>query len=168
MTAREVNRKGRREVLKNIGGGTALLALAGLTGCSGGEESAAPPAPEPAAGPAPAAPEAAPPATEPAPEPAPEPEPAVAESAPDAPAETPAPSGAARLAEDDAQARSLGYRHNATTVDTAVYERYQAGQACSNCMLFQGGEGAEWGACSIFPGKAVKATGWCSVYAPKG
>ena len=45
--------------------------------------------------------------------------------------------------------------------------RYEDGQACVNCALFQGGPGDEWANCSIFPGRQVKATGWCSVYAPK-
>jgi hypothetical protein len=30
-----------------------------------------------------------------------------------------------------------------------------------------GKEGAANGPCSIFPGRLVAATGWCSVYAPK-
>jgi hypothetical protein len=137
----------RREALKIIGGSTALLPLAALTGCGGGDAPSAPaPAPEPAA------------ATPPA------------ESAAEAPApaaET-EPAGPSRITERDPQAQSLGYRHDATTVDATAYERYEAGQACSNCLLFQGAEGDEWGLCSIFPGREVKATGWCNVYAPKG
>jgi hypothetical protein len=132
---------GRREALKIIGGSAALLPLVGLTGCSGGEQSpptASGPQAETAAAPA------------------------------EAPPEAPAPTGPSRVTEDDPQAQSLGYRHDATTVDASDYERFEAGQACSNCLLFQGGEGDEWGLCSIFPGREVKATGWCNVYAPKG
>jgi len=64
-----------------------------------------------------------------------------------------------------AQAKGLGYVEDATTVDQSKYARYQEGQACSNCQLYGGGE--EAGSCGIFPGKKVKATGWCNVYAPK-
>jgi len=80
---------------------------------------------------------------------------------------SPKPSGMPQLAEDDPQAKSLSYVHDATTIDTAKQPRYKAGQLCSNCALYQGRAGDEWAACSIFPGKAVKASGWCSVYSPK-
>jgi hypothetical protein len=86
-----------------------------------------------------------------------------ADSAPAAPK----PSGLPHLAEDDRQAKSMAYVHDATTIDKAKQPRYQAGQVCSNCALYQGKATDEWAACSIFPGKAVKASGWCSVYSPK-
>ncbi|MBT8084421.1 MAG: High potential iron-sulfur protein [Woeseia sp.] len=72
-----------------------------------------------------------------------------------------------RLAEDDPLAQSLSYVHDASSVDSAKQPRYESGQVCSNCALYTGGDGEEWGPCSIFPGKQVKASGWCSVYAPK-
>jgi hypothetical protein len=90
------------------------------------------------------------------------------ESASPAAAEAPAATnGMPQISEDDPQAKSLAYVHDATSIDTAKQPRYKAGQVCSNCALFQGKADAEWAGCSIFPGKAVKATGWCSVYAPK-
>ncbi|MFK8042682.1 high-potential iron-sulfur protein, partial [Congregibacter sp.] len=64
----------------------------------------------------------------------------------------------AQLDENGPQAAGLGYRHDATTVENA---RYSAGQQCSNCVLFQGGD-SEWGGCPLFTGSQVKATGWCS------
>jgi hypothetical protein len=70
----------------------------------------------------------------------------------------------AKLDEDGAQAMGLGYRHDATTVENA---RYKAGQQCSNCALYQGGD-SDWGGCPLFAGKQVKATGWCSAYAAAG
>jgi hypothetical protein len=141
----------RRKFLKLMGGSAVLLPLATLSACSGGEQSA--PASSGSAAPAPA------------PEPKPEPEKAMPEEQPAQPA---ADTGGEmpRLSESDPQAQSLGYVHDATTVDTSKYPRYQAGQACSNCALYMGGD-AEWGGCSIFPGRQVKGTGWCSVYAPK-
>ncbi len=67
----------------------------------------------------------------------------------------------------EAQAASLGYVADASTVDTAKYARYKSGQACSNCQLYSGADGADMGPCGIFGGRNVKAAGWCNVYAPK-
>ena len=133
----------RRQFLKTFGSTALLVPLVGIAACSGGEEPAAP---------------AAKPAATPRPEPMP---------ASDAPKAEAATSTAAKLSEDDPQAKSLSYVHDATTLEDSQ-TRYQPGQACANCALYTGGNGAEWGGCSIFPGKQVKATGWCSVYAPKG
>ncbi|MEO0422491.1 MAG: high-potential iron-sulfur protein [Pseudomonadota bacterium] len=72
-----------------------------------------------------------------------------------------------KLDENSAQATSLGYKHDATAVDSGAQPRYAAGQACANCQLFQGGSAA-WGACPIFAGNLVKSTGWCSAYVAKG
>lgn len=145
----------RRRFLKLVGGSAALLPLAGIAACSGGKD-----APAPAAATskeAPPAPKAMQPETAP--------------EAPPAPAETmasPAQAGEMpRLSEDDPAAMSLGYHHDAAQLDSSQYPRLQAGQACANCALYQGDGGDEWAGCSIFPGKLVKATGWCSVYAPK-
>lgn len=138
----------RRKFLKYVGGSAAL---AGLTACGGGSSE-----PE-----APAATREAP--SKPA-EPATMPETAPAET----PAEAPAASAElVPLNDGDPQAKALGYVSDATTVDASEQPRYEAGQACSNCALFMGAEGDENGPCSIFPGRLVAATGWCSVYAPK-
>lgn len=63
-----------------------------------------------------------------------------------------------KVSEDDPQAQALGYVHNAAESDKAG-----EGQNCANCQLFSGGD-AEWGPCSIFPGKAVSAKGWCATW----
>ncbi len=34
-------------------------------------------------------------------------------------------------------------------------------QLCSNCVLYTDPDAAEIGPCAVFPGKAVKAGGWC-------
>ena len=60
-----------------------------------------------------------------------------------------------KVSEDDPTAQALSYVHDASTSDKAG-----EGQACKNCQLYTGGD-AEWGPCSIFPGKAVSAKGWC-------
>jgi hypothetical protein len=72
------------------------------------------------------------------------------------------------LAESDAQAVALGYKVEASKVDKAKYPKYAAGQACSNCALFQGATGAAVGGCPLFAGKQVAGKGWCSAWAKKG
>lgn len=67
-----------------------------------------------------------------------------------------------KLSEDNAQAKSLQYKHIASDVD---HSRYKEGQKCSNCQLWQGSDTDEWAGCGIFAGKAVKASGWCTAYA---
>lgn len=140
----------RRRFLKIVSTSAVLAPLAGLAACSGGEEA-------PKSAPADAA------SARPDPAPAATPKP-----------RTPAPSPAAqpagdmpRLEESDPQAQSLSYVHDASSVDASKFPRYEDGQVCSNCALYLDQDGAEWGGCSIFPGKLVNANGWCSVYAPK-
>jgi len=73
----------------------------------------------------------------------------------------------AKVEEKDTQAQSLGYKHDATKVDKAKFAKYQAGQTCGNCTLYQGKPTDAWGACPIFQGKQVSAKGWCSAYVKK-
>lgn len=42
-----------------------------------------------------------------------------------------------------------------------------AGSTCANCGLYQGPAGSAQGPCQLFPGKEVKASGWCSSWAPQ-
>ena len=73
----------------------------------------------------------------------------------------------ARVDEKDAQAQSLGYKHDATKVDKAKFAKYQAGQTCAKCTLYQGKPIDAWGGCPIFQGKQVAGKGWCSAYVKK-
>lgn len=73
----------------------------------------------------------------------------------------------ARVDEKDAQAQSLGYKHDATKVDKAKFPKYQAAQTCANCTLYQAKPADPWGGCPIFPGKQVAGKGWCSAYVKK-
>ena len=135
----------RRRFLKIAGGGAVMVPIIGLAGCSGGND-------------------AAPPAAKPPPSAAP----ATKAMEPAAPAAAPAPAKSTampKLSVDDPQAKSLAYVEDTTTIDTAKQPRFKAGQACSNCALFQKKDDPAWGGCSIFPGKLVAAAGWCSVYA---
>jgi len=73
----------------------------------------------------------------------------------------------AMVAETDPQAAALGYKANATAVDKAKYPKYAAGQACSNCALYQGKADSAACGCSLFSAKQVAGKGWCSAYAKK-
>ena len=70
------------------------------------------------------------------------------------------------LEESNAQAVALGYKADATKVDTAKFAKYKAGQHCGNCQLYTA-KGADSGACSVFPGKLVAAAGWCNLWVKK-
>ena len=74
---------------------------------------------------------------------------------------------AAKLDEKDAQAQSLGYKHDATKVEKAKFPKYAAGQTCANCTLYQGKPTDAWAGCPIFGTKQVAAKGWCSAYVKK-
>jgi len=62
-----------------------------------------------------------------------------------------------KLSLDDPTAKALGY----------VHETANADQKCNNCNFWQGGD-AEWGGCTLFPGKGVSANGWCKSWIKKG
>ena len=65
-----------------------------------------------------------------------------------------------KLDEQAAEARAVGYVHDASNADD---EQFEEGQICGNCMLFSN-EDEGWGRCSVFPGKRVSARGWCSIW----
>ena len=62
---------------------------------------------------------------------------------------------------DDPTAKALKYTPDVSTATAA-----KPGSKCANCTLYQGGTAAQ-GPCLLFPGKAVKASGWCSSWTPK-
>ena len=72
-----------------------------------------------------------------------------------------------QLSEDDPMAKAMKYVHDASEVDPATRNNPAPDQSCANCALIQGADGDTWRPCQIFPGKAVNAAGWCSVWAPK-
>jgi hypothetical protein len=71
------------------------------------------------------------------------------------------------LTEDDPVAKSMRYTQDWSTVDPSSRANPAPEQHCSNCALVLGEDGDAWRPCQIFPGKAVNANGWCSVWAPK-
>jgi hypothetical protein len=74
---------------------------------------------------------------------------------------------AVKVAETDPAALGLGYKHDASKVDTKKYPGYAAGHNCANCQLYMGKAGDSWGACGAMGGKLVNAKGWCVVWAKK-
>jgi hypothetical protein len=62
----------------------------------------------------------------------------------------------------DPAAVKVGYVENASQVDVKKYPAYVKGSNCENCLLLQGTTGAHYRPCSLFPGKLVSVSGWCS------
>ena len=60
------------------------------------------------------------------------------------------------LSESDPAAKAVDYVEDAKRAKNA-----QPGALCSNCSIYSGAESAAQGACTLFPGKLVKAAGWC-------
>jgi hypothetical protein len=60
------------------------------------------------------------------------------------------------------EAQALKYVEDARQAKEA-----QAGSNCASCGLYLGAAGAPRGPCQLFPGKDVKASGWCSSWAPQ-
>ncbi len=58
------------------------------------------------------------------------------------------------------EAKAVRYVENAHEAKNAA-----TGSSCANCALYQGTSGSTQGPCQLFPGKDVKAAGWCSSWA---
>lgn len=63
---------------------------------------------------------------------------------------------------DDPTAKALKYVSDASKAADA-----KPGSNCANCKLYQGAQGTAQGGCLLFPGKSVKAAGWCSSWTAK-
>ena len=63
---------------------------------------------------------------------------------------------------DDPTAKALQYVSDASKASGA-----KPGSKCASCSNYQGAAGSAQGGCLLFPGKAVKATGWCSSWTAK-
>src|SRR5215831_2937408 len=57
---------------------------------------------------------------------------------------------------DDPAAKALKYVPDASKATDA-----KPGSKCANCSFYQGAANSAQGGCLLFPGKAVKASGWC-------
>ncbi len=65
------------------------------------------------------------------------------------------------VAKDDPMAKSLKYSE-----DAAHSERKTNDAFCHTCRFFKGADSG-YGPCDLFPGKAVNANGWCSMWTKK-
>jgi hypothetical protein len=68
------------------------------------------------------------------------------------------------LSATDPAAVALGYHEDAKTVDAKAFPTYQPSQTCATCLQLQGADGQPWRPCNLFPGKLVRADGWCKVW----
>ena len=64
------------------------------------------------------------------------------------------------LPADNPTAKALAYVDDASKT---THPNFKPGSNCANCQFFT----AATGACSLFPGFAVAAKGWCSAWAKK-
>lgn len=81
------------------------------------------------------------------------------------------PNGEQAVKEDDPVASSLGYRMDATKVDSEKFPKHKGPegekQACNNCSFFTAKSDSGWGACQILRTGDVKASGWCNTWNAK-
>ena len=68
-----------------------------------------------------------------------------------------------KLQESDPQAVLHGYKLDAAKTDKVKFPKYEAGQTCGNCALFEDQPGG-WGKCAAFPGKLITTAGWCDLW----
>lgn len=65
-----------------------------------------------------------------------------------------------KLTLDDPAAQALKYVEDASTL--AAGARGGDDRNCASCNFYTAPDQPEWGPCTLFPGKAVSASGWCS------
>lgn len=69
------------------------------------------------------------------------------------------------LLESQSQAKALGYKTDASKIDSANFPKYAAGQKCATCQMYVAqSPGTAAGPCAIYPGKLVSAEGWCDAF----
>jgi hypothetical protein len=80
---------------------------------------------------------------------------------PRSPAAAPDPAGGAPalVSESDPAATKVHYVEDARRANGA-----SAGATCESCSLYSGPSGADRGSCTLFPGKLVRAAGWCNAW----
>jgi len=75
--------------------------------------------------------------------------------------------GQTMVDETSPQATSFGYVADAKRVDKTKFPRYEPGQLCSNCALYQGAATDPAGGCALFGASQVASTGWCNAWSKK-
>ena len=74
---------------------------------------------------------------------------------------------AAHVDVKDPAALAVGYVENTSQIDLKKYPGYVKGSTCENCSLLQGSAGQNYRPCSLFAGKLVSVSGWCSGWSPE-
>jgi hypothetical protein len=74
---------------------------------------------------------------------------------------------AAKVDIHDPAAVKLGYVENASQVDPKRFTGFIPGSTCENCVQLQGKPGNDYRPCSLFSGKLVAVSGWCSGWTPE-
>jgi hypothetical protein len=69
---------------------------------------------------------------------------------------------APRVDVHDPAAVALGYVEQAGQVDARKFPQFVPGSNCENCLQLQGKPGNDYRPCSLFPGKLVSISGWCT------
>jgi hypothetical protein len=75
------------------------------------------------------------------------------------------PAATTRLDPKDPAAIKLAYVEDAARLDPKAQPKFITGSNCENCLLLQGKPGDEYRPCTLFPGKLVKISGWCTGWA---
>lgn len=75
-------------------------------------------------------------------------------------------SAQAKVTETDPTAVALGYKADASKVDTAKFKQFVKGSSCANCNFYVA-KGAVEGTCSALGGRLVAGKGWCMVWVKK-
>ncbi len=60
---------------------------------------------------------------------------------------------------------ALGYVEHASEVDGKKYPQFVPGSSCENCMQLLGRPGNDYRPCSLFAGRLVSVSGWCTGWA---
>jgi High potential iron-sulfur protein len=89
-----------------------------------------------------------------------------AASAAEPAAEKPVEKATIKVSESDPYPKSMGFRFDTNDVDQAKFPRHEVSQHCSECQLFSGATGEEWGTCSFFK-RLVPPNGWCRNFKQK-
>lgn len=80
-------------------------------------------------------------------------------------------SAADEVTEEEPLAQAMGYKIDASTVDTTKFPKRAgeegAKQLCSNCALYAGTADDAMAPCSIFQNRLVHAAGWCNAWVAK-
>ena len=68
-----------------------------------------------------------------------------------------------QLLESEPLAVEHGYKLDPSKVDKKKYPKYEEGQICGTCQLYEE-QSKEFGGCALFPGRQVHVKAWCDAW----